>query len=418
MGTKADVQEELLKLVSDPAARADPYPVYERIRAADNAYLGDLGFWFITSYEDCAAVMRHPSMRRRHQNSWEKRGAISNAIGRVWFDGASRSMLWLDNPDHARIRGLASRAFTPRYLAKLRPRIEEMVEGLITKIEKEARIVSTIRRPKREVDFIAEFALALPMMVICEMLGVPAADRERFRHWTVALAATLEPLPSEAVQDAADEASKAFDEYFSELVSHRRGTPGDDLLSELIRVEQEGERLNQRELIGMAILILGAGFETTTNLIGNGMLALLTDRAEWEALVVNPELAPAVVEEVLRYDSPVQMAPPRVASAPLELGAHQVNEGHTVVAMIGAGNRDPNHYPSPANFDISRHDPAPLSFGGGPHYCIGASLARLEGAIAFRALAERLPSLKLVGDTPQWRETFNIRGLKTLEVAL
>ncbi|HYN35795.1 MAG TPA: cytochrome P450 [Actinomycetota bacterium] len=407
MGAKTDVQEELLKLVSDPAARADPYPVYERIRAADNAYLGELGFWFLTSYEDCAAVMRHPLMKRRHQNSWEVRGAISNAIGRAWFEGASRSMLWLDSPDHARIRGLASRAFTPRYLAKLRPRIEEMVEGLITKIEKESG-----------VDFIDEFALALPMMVICEMLGVPAPDREGFRRWTVALAATLEPLPSEAVQDAADEASHAFNAYFSELVSERRGSSSDDLLSELIRVEQEGERLTEKELIGMAILILGAGFETTTNLIGNGMLALLTERAEWEALVVNPQRAPAVVEEVLRYDSPVQMAPPRVASAPLELGGRQVNEGHSVVAMIGAGNRDPNHYPKPANFDISRHDPAPLSFGGGPHYCIGASLARLEGAIAFRALAERLPSLKLVGDTPQWRETFNIRGLKSLEVTL
>ena len=400
-----DVQQEILRLVSDPAARADPYPVYERIRAADGGYLGELGFWFITSYDDCASLMRHPLMKRRHQNSWEMRGAMSNALGRPWFEGASRSMLWLDNPDHARIRGLVSRAFTPRYLARLRPRIEEMVDGLIDRLKGKPRF-----------DLIDDFALALPMMVICEMLGVPSEDRASFRRWTVALAATLEPLPSERVQDAADEASHAFDMYFADLVRKRRGSPGDDLLSELIHVEEEGDRLNEKELIGMSILILGAGFETTINLIGNGMVALLRNPDEWRALVNRPEAAPAVVEEVLRYDSPVQMAPPRVASAPLQLSDRSISEGDTVVAMLGAANRDPDRYEDPATFDISRPDPAPLSFGGGPHYCIGATLARIEGAIAFRSLASRLPSLELADDEPNWRETFNIRGLNSLVI--
>ena len=399
------MQQEILRLVSDPAARADPYPVYERIRTADGAYLGEMGFWFITSYDDCATLMRHPLMRRRHKNSWEMRGAMSNALGRPWFEGATRSMLWLDNPDHARLRGLVSRAFIPRYLAKLRPHIEEMVEGLIDRLKEEPRF-----------DLIGDFALSLPMMVICEMLGVPSEDRASFRKWTVALAATLEPLPSERVQDAADEASHAFDAYFADLVARRRGNPGADLLSELIHVEEEGDRLNENELIGVSILILGAGFETTTNLIGNGMLALLRNPDQWRALVRNPDAAPAVVEEVLRYDTPVQMAPPRVASAPLILCERSIDEGDTVVAMLGAGNRDPNRYEDPATFDISRPDPAPLSFGGGPHYCIGAVLARIEGAIAFRSLAQHLPSLELADETPQWRETFNIRGLDSLEV--
>ena len=402
---RVDVQQEILKLVSDPEVRADPYPTYERIRSADGAFLGGLGFWFITSYEECAALMKHPLMKRRHVDSWEMRGAMSNALGRPWFEGASRSMLWLDNPDHARIRGLVSRAFTPRYLSRLRPRIQAMVDELIDGLECE-----------NGFDLIGDFAFVLPMMVICEMLGVPSEDRASFRRWTMALAATLEPLPSEKVQDAADVASKAFDSYFADLVAQRRATPGADLLSELIHVEEEGERLNERELIGMAILILGAGFETTTNLIGNGMLAFLRNPEQWRKLVNDPDAAPMAIEEILRYDSPVQMAPPRVASAPLTLGDRPINEGDTVVAMLGAANRDPSRYDEPATFDIARRDPAPLSFGGGPHYCIGASLARMEGAIAFRSLARRLPDLSLADERPNWRETFNIRGLNSLNV--
>ena len=407
MVAQPDVPEEILKLVTDSAARADPYPVYERIRSTDGAYLEDLGFWFVTSYEDCAALLRHPSLKRRHKDSWEIRGAMSNALGRPWFEGASRSMLWLDNPDHARIRGLVARAFTPRFIERLRPRIEQMVQELIDGM-----------KDKSEIDLIEEFALPLPMMVICEMLGVPVQERGNFREWTVALAATLEPLPSDRVQDMADVASQAFDGYFAKLIAERRNDPQEDLLSELIAVEQQGERLNQEELIGMAMLILGAGFETTTNLIGNGVLALLRNRSQWDRLVDDPSISPGVVEEVLRYESPVQMAPPRVASTSFSLGGRDIQEGHTLVAMIGAANRDPRRYASPGEFDITRSNSDPLSFGGGPHYCIGASLARLEGAMAFRALARRKPSLKLLQEEPDWRETFNIRGLRSLMVAV
>ena len=403
--TQTNVNDEIFRLITDPEARANPYPVYDTVRQAGGAYLTELGFWFVTSYADCAAILRHPALKRRHGNSWEMRGMLSGALGRPWFEGQGKSMLWLDNPDHARIRGLFSRAFTPRYLARLRPRINEMVEALVDELER-----------RDEIDLIEDFALSLPMMVICEMLGVPPEDRADFREWTVALAATLEPLPSEPVQDAADAAAEAFDAYFRDLIRRRRGAGGDDLMSELIRVEEEGDKLTEEELVRSAILVLGAGFETTTNLIGNGMLALMRQRDQWEVLVEDPSLAPAAVEELLRYDSPVQMAPPRVASTDVDILGRAVSEGDTVIAVIGGGNRDPERYADPASVDLRRPDPAPLSFGGGPHFCIGASLARIEGAAAFGALARRLSDLHLADPEPPWRETFNIRGLESLRL--
>jgi cytochrome P450 len=314
-------------------------------------------------------------------------------------------MLWLDPPDHTRLRGLVSKAFTPRYVAKLHDRVSEIVDELVARLAEAG-----------EVDFIEDFAFQLPITIICDMLGIPAEDRDSFRVWTVEIAQTLEPLPPEHVQNAADEATLKLTAYLRDLVAARRDTGGDDLLGQLIHAEEEGQRLTADEIVSTAGLLLGAGFETTTNLLGNGMLALLRHPDQWSLLKKDPSLAAAAVEELLRYDSPVQMATPRVANAPVEAAGHTIQPGDVVVAVIAAGNRDPQRYSHPDVVDIERPDPAPLSFGGGPHFCLGAALARMEGAVAFQALATKLPTLELVEDDPQWRRALNLRGLESLRV--
>jgi cytochrome P450 len=254
------------------------------------------------------------------------------------------------------------------------------------------------------------------MMVICDMLGVPSEDRDSFRSWTATLAATLEPFPSGPVQDAADEAIVAFIDYFRGLIADRRANLSDDLLSALIEAEQAGDRLDEHELILTSLLLLAAGFETTTNLIGNGTLALLCNREQWQKLVDQPELASRAVEELLRYDSPVQLATPRVARTEVEVDGGVMQEGEIMIPAVGAGNRDPDRFPEPQKLDVTREDVVPLSFGGGPHFCLGASLARMEGAALFECLPARIPTLDLEEQEPRWRPTMNIRGLESLAV--
>ncbi|MDQ4143993.1 MAG: cytochrome P450 [Actinomycetota bacterium] len=398
-------EEAVVALVDNPEVRANPYPAYESIRAAGPAFHSDFGFWFVSSYSENARLMRHPELVRQHGNSWEQRGMMTGGTGRPWFEQQGKFMLFLDPPDHTRIRGLVSRAFTPRYLQRLRPQIVERVDELVDAFAGDGG-----------GDLIDRLALPLPMMVICDMLGVPAEDRDSFRAWTVALAATLEPFPSPEVQDRADEAIVAFIDYFKALVNDRRKSPSDDLLSALIEAEQEGERLDEHELILTSVLVLAAGFETTTNLIGNGSLALLCNRDQWERLVEDPSQAPHAVEELLRYDSPVQLATPRVARTSIELEGGVMEEGEIMIPMVGAGNRDPQRFEDPNQLDIQREDVVPLSFGGGPHFCLGASLARIEGAALFEHLPRALPTLKLEEQQARWRPTMNIRGLESLLV--
>ena len=407
-GTANNLEDAVTNLVFDPATRANPYPVYDLLRSEQPVYRSPLGPLFVTSYSDCAQLLRDPRLTRRFENSWEERGVFQNSVGRPWFEEQSRWMLWLDPPGHTRLRGLVSKAFTPRYVARLHDRVAGIVEGLLDKM-----------RGAGEVDFISAFAFELPITVICDMLGVPTGHRANFREWTVALAQTLEPLPADDVQDAADEASINIGEFFHDLIAQRRHDPGDDLLYALIAAEEEGHRLSEDEIVSTAALLLGAGFETTTNLLGNGMLALLRHPDQWQALVDDPAgHAPAAVEELLRYDSPVQMATPRVANEPVEAAGTTIEPGDVVVNVVAGANRDPARFDHPNVVDIGRKDPDHLSFGGGPHFCLGASLARLEGAIAFEALATRVPHIELVEDDPQWRRALNLRGLESLRVSV
>jgi cytochrome P450 len=396
--------EALGLLITDPATRANPYGAYERLREKP-VHRSEFELWFASSYSACNQVVRHQKFRRRHGDSWERRAALSSSLGRPWLEDQSRWMLWLDPPDHARIRGLVSQSFNARYIEEQRPGIQSVVDGLIDKIAGGGA-----------VNFVQEFALALPMTVICDMLGVPPEDRHDFRAWTPLAGGTLEPMPSPEVQDAADRATAALGGYFSDLVEKRRGTPGDDLLTQLIAAESEEGKLSHDELVSNAVLLLAAGFETTTNLLGNGLLALLRNPKQWKRLAEQPELAGNATEELLRYDSPVQMATPRVAIEDIEVDGQTIPEGETVIAIVGSGNRDPQRFDAPDHLDISRPDPSPLSFGAGPHFCLGAALARIEGTVAFETLARRLPRLELLDPDPPWMPTFNLHGLSSLRV--
>jgi pimeloyl-[acyl-carrier protein] synthase len=249
--------------------------------------------------------------------------------------------------------------------------------------------------------------------VIAEMLGVPAADRHRFRGWSRDLAPTIDPmiLPDQLERAAA--ATEQFSDYLAHLIAARRAEPRADLLSAMIAAEEQGDKLSLDELVANAMLLLNAGHETTTNLIGNGMLALLRNPGELARLRSDPALAPGAVEELLRYDSPVQMTG-RTARTEHRIGGATIEPGQQAVVLIGSANHDPERFADPDRLDVRRGDDEHLSFGGGSHYCLGASLARLEGQIAIGAIVSELPKLRLVTDEPEWRETLTLRGLKSL----
>jgi cytochrome P450 len=269
------------------------------------------------------------------------------------------------------------------------------------------------------MDVIRDLAYPLPATVIAEMLGVPHADRERFKQWsddTTALAGNLPGNLPECVLRRAVEGMRELRAYFAGIVAQRRVEPRDDLISALVKAQEEGDRLNEAELLANAVLLLNAGHETTTNLIGNGMLALLRHPDQLRRLREDPTLIPTAVEELLRYDSPVQFTS-RVLKADLSLGGKQLRAGQTALLLLGAANRDPAQFPDPDRLDVGRADNKHLAFGLGSHFCLGAPLARLEGRIVFETLLRRLPGLRLAQPAPVYRPNFNLRGLEALEVA-
>lgn len=400
-------EEAIERLIFDPSARANPYPIYERLRAEGPVFRSEALGVSVVAYSTCAEALRHPRLVRRHGDSRERFAILNNAVGRAWYAQQEDFLLFLDPPQHTRIRKLATRAFTPRYVERMREVVTRRTNQLLDDFV-----------ASEGGDLIADFALPLPMAIICDILGVPIEDREDFRRWTSALVATLEPLPPKHVQDEADEAAAAFVDYFTHLVRHRREHLSEDLLSRLIAAQEGEQRLTEKELVATAILLLAAGFETTTNLIGNGTFALLSNPRQWQCLVEDPALSSQAVEELLRYESPVQFGTPRIAAEPIELQGVPIREGDIVLTILGAANRDPERFESPNELNITRQHPDPLSFGGGPHFCLGAALARLEGTVAFGRLASRTPGLSLVDPDPKWRPTLNVRGLDRLDVTV
>jgi pimeloyl-[acyl-carrier protein] synthase len=384
----------------DRRYQQDPVPFYAALRERDPVHRSDLlRGWVLTRYEEIDAILRD---HRRFSN--DSRKAAQNGMDAAVMQLDEPSILFLDPPDHTRLRSLVARAFTRSAIEAWRGRIEETVDQLLDAVAAQG-----------EFDLMDAFANRLPTLVISEMLGVPAADYPKFRAWSDLVARTLEPtITPEQLQEALA-ADRALREYFDHIIDDRRREPREDLVSVLVAAEEGGETLTRDELRTMLILLLVAGNETTTNLIGNGTLALLRHPDQLAWLRAHPDEIENAVEELIRYDGPVQVDG-RTVLEDMEIGGARVRAGEQVILLLGSANRDPRKFPDPDRLDLSRGDKAHVGFGRGIHSCLGAPLARLEGQVAFQRLAERFPDLRLADAAPEFKDHIVLRGLRRLPV--
>jgi hypothetical protein len=396
----------LLQVLVTPEGQADPYPYYVRMREEARVSRTAFGPFVVNGYEECLGVLRDPRLGRGIRIEDTSTGIFGDGGTRrgEFLDASKDNMLLSDPPDHTRLRRLVSRSFTPRQVERLRPAVHELVDGLLDVLAEHG-----------EVDFMATFALPLPMAVIGELVGVPAGERTELQPHIRAAAKGIEPVLSEEETVAAIEAITFLGGYFAELLEERKRRPCDDLLTALVQARESDDRLTDEEITSTAILLFAAGFETTTNLLGNGLLALLRhpdQLADWRA---HPDIASSAVEELLRFDSPVQFNL-RTALEPADLLGEPLSRGDRIVVLQGAANHDPARFEAADDLDLRRQDNTPLSFGWGIHHCIGAALARMEGEIAFNALLARFGSMELLSDKAHWRPSFTLRGLLDLPV--
>ncbi|MEA2900998.1 MAG: pimeloyl-[acyl-carrier protein] synthase [Actinomycetota bacterium] len=388
-----------------PENRSDPYPTYAFIRRHDPVHHAPDGTWVLTRYDHAAAVLRDPRFSTNPARLGEGVDMTKESPVR---QAGSNLMMFKDPPDHTRLRGLVSQAFTPRTVDSLKPRIERLVDELLDEV---------VARGDGEFDVLADLAYPLPTVVICELLGVPVADRESFKGWAAGASRLLDNYLDQAALMEGMAAGMELFRYFSDLVEDRRARPGRDLLSALIAAEAEGDRLTQAELLSTVTLLFVAGFETTMNLLGNGMLALLRNPGEIDRLRADPSLVRTGVEELIRYDGPVHITA-RIATCDVEIGGEHIREGEQVAVSLGAANRDPEQFPEPDRLDVGRTPNRHLGLGGGPHFCLGATLARIEAQAAFAAVLRRFPHLELATERPTYRDHFVIRGLTGLKVRI
>jgi len=395
----------------DASFISNPYTIYNFLRITGPLHWTDkfrVGVWLVPRYADVQSGLHDPRLSSQRSHTLtaalppESRTEFSafNTIFSKW-------MLFLDPPHHNRLRKLLNKEFTPNMIQRMRPRIQQAVDTLLDQTA-----------GKREMEFMSEFANPLPVIVIAEMLGIPSADQRDFQIWSDALADFFGN--STGTVEGAREAQKSLlnlTEYFRALLPERREHKGDDLVSLLLRVEEEGEVLTGEELLAQCTLLLVAGHETTRNLLGNGLLALLQHPDQFAKLKENPSLMPLAVREFARYDSPVQFSGRAVTEDFLWHGK-EIKQGQTVLLLLASANRDPEKFHDPERLDISRDEGMPLSFGHGAHYCIGAALAYAEAEIAFTTLLERMPRLSMLEETPVWRANLSFRGLNRLRLAV
>jgi len=387
-----------------PEFIADPYSFYHRLRATEPMHLTPFGFHVASRHADVTTILRDKRFGKDFIGRMTRRHG-PQIMEEPVYRSMSHWMLQLDPPDHGRLRGLVVRAFTARRIEDMRPRIQAIVDAIIDRVA-----------PRGQMDLIADFAFRLPVTVICDMLGIPAGDREVFFNSSRAGGRLLDlaPLSGAEIKEQ-NSFNLAMAEYFRRLFDLRRREPGDDLTTQLVQAEEHGDKLSNEELTANIILLFGAGHETTVNLIGNGLLALYRNPDQLQLLQDDPSLTANAVEELLRYDSSVQVTSRTTLEDVDEIGGIPLAKGQSVICLLGAANRDPAAYTEPDRLDITRADVRPLSFGGGVHYCVGAQLARLEGEIAIATLLRRLPNLRLHDlDRPDWRQTFVLRGLNKL----
>ena len=382
-----------------PTMVQDPYPVYAALRARPTAHRSRLlNAWLVARHADADAILRD---HRNFAND-PRRGTLTRRQQAMLPPADEYTLLFLDPPDHARLRALVNKAFTPRAVGALEARIRAIATALLDAIEDPGGF-----------DLIAALAQPLPIIVIAEMLGVPAEDRDRFKLWSVQRARLLEPTVSARERAVAQDASREFDAYFRAMIAKRRSEPRDDILSALAHAEDEGKHLSEREMLNILRVLLVAGNETTTNLIGNGMLALLAHPDQLARLRDQPGLMPAAVDELLRFDSPVQTTFRR-ARADCAVNGIEVRARDNVAVLVGAANRDPDVFEEPDRLDVGRAPCPHLSLGRGIHHCLGAPLARLEGRIAFEMLLERFARIDLIGRRPKFHNGIVLRGLRSL----
>jgi cytochrome P450 len=392
----------------DSAFMADPYDVYARLRVASPVARArtpqGLPVWLVTRHDDARSALNDRRLAKdadgfaqvldRQPVPAERRAAFAQEL--------TRHMLSSDPPDHTRLRKLVNRAFTVRAIAGMRPRIEQLA----------ADLADQMAAGPPEVDLLDSFAFPLPMTVICDLLGVPDDERASFRRWSNTLLSDGPPADRTA-------AGVAMAQYLGALVADKRARPADDMLSAIVAVSEDADRLSADETVSMAFLLLVAGHETTVNLIGNGMLALLRSPERFAELRADPDLTPRAVEEFLRFDGPVDLATFRHTTEPVEIGGTVIPAGEVVLVALASANRDPDQYPDADDLDLHR-DPGHLAFGFGLHHCLGAPLARLEGDVAFRTLLARFPDLTLACEPDEltWRPSILLRGLTRLPVRL
>jgi cytochrome P450 len=386
-----------------PQLLANPYPLYHRLRSTDPV-CWDEGSraWIITRYDDVAGGLRNAqlsSARVEQMRSQQGRPELNEL-----FDGMANSMINNDPPTHTRLRGLVSKAFTPRMVDSMTGHIQQLVDRLLDAVQGRGRM-----------EVLRDLAIPLPVTVIAEMLGVPPADLEKFKKWSDELTAVTSGMPTFQEMQTSMRARRELVDYFRTIANQRRARPENDLLSALVQAEEAGDRLNEAELFSTAVLLLSAGNETTTNLIGNGLKALLENPDQLRKLQGDPSLVDSAVEELLRYDGPVQFTT-RIAHQELALRGKTLRQGDRVFLVLGAANLDPERFPEPDRLDVARTDNHHVAFGAGPHFCLGAPLARLEARIAFAALLKRCPRLRLDGASLKYRNNFNLRGLEALPV--
>ncbi|APD83849.1 cytochrome P450 [Mycobacterium intracellulare] len=406
--TEATESQGLLLQLLDPANRADPYRLCAQFRDRGPLQLPDANLAVFLSYRDCDEVLRHPSSSSENANSTvaRRQAEAGTAPPRQGPPG----FLFLDPPDHTRLRKLVSKAFAPRVVSALQPDIRSLVDGLLDRVAE-----------KGQFEVVEDFAYPLPVAVICRLLGVPLEDEPQFSRASALLAQALDPfstitgVPAEVANER-QQAGTWLRDYFHGLIDKRRSRPGEDLLSGLIAVEESGDQLTEEEIVSTCNLLLIAGHETTVNLIGNAVLAMLRNPGQWAALGADADRAPAIVEETLRYDPPVQLAG-RIALADMVIGGVEVPAGDVMMLLLAGANRDPAEYDRPDVFDPERKNLRHLGFGRGAHYCLGAPLARLEASVALAAVAARFPNARLDGE-PQYKTNVTLRGLSQLTLAI
>ncbi|MCL2541414.1 MAG: cytochrome P450 [Nocardioidaceae bacterium] len=391
-----------------PGYADDPYPEYARLRADGRVHEHPLGFWVVSHHEEVSALLRGPlSVERRHME-----GEMAERDTELFGERATRrlSMLHRDPPGHTRLRKLVSKAFTPRSIAALEPEIVQMVDGLLDDMS---------ASPSGTADLLEALAFPLPFAVISQMMGIPPGDdHTRMRELTGLAVRSLEPVVDPDVATQILAAGQELAALCSDVVARKRREPGDDLLTALIQAEDDGDVLGDEELVAQVVLLYVAGHETTVNLIANGTLALLRNPDQLALLRSTPDLADNAVEELLRYDSPVQFSR-RITLEPYDVAGQTIPAGSFVMASLASANRDEEHWgPDADRLRLDRPDArSHLSFGSGVHHCLGAALARLEGRIVFQRLVARFPDLALAGDI-EWNGRINLRGPVGLPVSM